>query len=63
MADADHASQSETLVRRIMADVRAHAGDADQSDDITVLALRFLGVDGAQNTASAMTAAPDNSAH
>lgn len=31
------------LIRRLMAEVRGFAADAPQSDDITVLALRFLG--------------------
>jgi sigma-B regulation protein RsbU (phosphoserine phosphatase) len=30
------------MVREVVADVRRHAGDAPQSDDITVLALRYL---------------------
>lgn len=32
---------AERLVERIMADVHAHAGDTPQSDDITLVALRF----------------------
>ncbi|WP_148640170.1 SpoIIE family protein phosphatase [Aureimonas sp. AU20] len=32
---------AEMLVGRIMADVQAHAGDTAQSDDITLVALRF----------------------
>lgn len=38
-ADGD----ARTAVRRIMADVRAHAGGAEQSDDITILAIRYRG--------------------
>lgn len=33
----------DTIVRRIMADVREHAGGATQSDDITILSLRYMG--------------------
>ena len=39
-------SAPESVVRRIMEDVRNHEGAAEQSDDIAVLAIRY---DGAAN--------------
>lgn len=46
LAEVDPAAESATVVRRVMADVRAHADGAEQSDDITILALRYAGVAG-----------------
>ncbi|WP_051305089.1 SpoIIE family protein phosphatase [Chitinilyticum litopenaei] len=34
-----------SLIRALMADLALHAGGTDQSDDITLLAIRYLGVD------------------
>lgn len=42
--DLGTAAGSEALVNDILADVKAHAGNAEQSDDITILALRFRGM-------------------
>ena len=33
----------EQIINQIMSDVRTHAGEADQSDDITMLAIRYCG--------------------
>lgn len=35
--------EARPAVRRVMADVRAHAAGAEQSDDITILAIRYRG--------------------
>lgn len=49
LEETSNAVGAETIVKRIMADVRSHAGDAEQSDDITILTLRFIGPAGQDN--------------
>lgn len=47
LADTD--APPETLVRQVVDGVQAHASGSAQTDDITLLAIRFLGGDGACN--------------
>jgi sigma-B regulation protein RsbU (phosphoserine phosphatase) len=43
LAGAGHAADSEAVIRALLEDLRAHVGQCHQSDDITVLAIRYLG--------------------
>ena len=43
MNSTDCRADLQTLLKRIRGDVAAHVGDAEQSDDITLFALRFKG--------------------
>jgi sigma-B regulation protein RsbU (phosphoserine phosphatase) len=40
---AGRSADSETVIRAVLDDLRVHVGDAHQSDDITMLAIRYLG--------------------
>jgi serine phosphatase RsbU (regulator of sigma subunit) len=43
LASAGHAADSEAVIRALLEDLRAHVGQSHQSDDITLLAIRYLG--------------------
>jgi len=45
MNSTDCAADLDTLLKNIRSDVAAHVGAAEQSDDITMFALRFNGKD------------------
>jgi serine phosphatase RsbU (regulator of sigma subunit) len=40
---AGHPADSEAVIRALLDDLRAHVGQSHQSDDITLLAIRYLG--------------------
>ncbi|MBR2734518.1 MAG: serine/threonine-protein phosphatase, partial [Selenomonadaceae bacterium] len=43
MNKTDCTTDLQTLLKNVRGDVAAHVGDAEQSDDITMFALRFNG--------------------
>ena len=49
-AELDSSKTSQYIVDKIISDVKDHAGEAEQSDDIVVLSMRWLGMSGVTKT-------------
>jgi serine phosphatase RsbU (regulator of sigma subunit) len=45
LSRAGHAPRSEKIIKGLLEDVRAFVGEAHQSDDITMLVIKYLGRD------------------